>query len=69
MGYSAYDIPALARTLDLLVELEKKLGHRLSLDAVATASLGVGKPPTASTPSVGGARANSWILPNIAAST
>jgi DEAD/DEAH box helicase domain-containing protein len=43
MGYSAYDIPALARTLDLMVDLEKKLGHRLSLDAVATASLGVGK--------------------------
>ncbi|XHR27899.1 MAG: ribonuclease H-like domain-containing protein [Chthoniobacteraceae bacterium] len=43
MGYSVYDIPALARTLDLMVELEKKLGHRLSLDAVATASLGVGK--------------------------
>lgn len=43
MGYTAYDLPALVPTLDLLVELEKKLGHRLSLDAVATATLGVGK--------------------------
>jgi DEAD/DEAH box helicase domain-containing protein len=43
MGYTAYDLPALVSTLDLLVELEKKLGHRLSLDAVATATLGVGK--------------------------
>jgi len=43
MGYTAYDLPALARTLDLLVDLEKTLGHRLSLDAVATATLGVGK--------------------------
>jgi len=43
MGYSAYDIPSLARTLDLMADLEKTLGHRLSLDAVATASLGVGK--------------------------
>jgi len=43
MGYTAYDLPSLVPTLDLLVELEKKLGHRLSLDAVATATLGVGK--------------------------
>jgi DEAD/DEAH box helicase domain-containing protein len=27
----------------MLVDIELKLGHRLSLDAVATASLGVGK--------------------------
>ena len=43
MGYTAYDLPHLCQTLDMLVEVEKKLGHRLSLDAVATASLGVGK--------------------------
>ena len=43
MGYTAYDLPTLAPTLDLLVELEKTLGHRLSLDAVATATLGTGK--------------------------
>ena len=43
MGYTILDLPHQVRTLDLLVELEKKLGHRLSLDAVATASLNVGK--------------------------
>lgn len=43
MGYTILDLPHQIRTLDLLVELEKKLGHRLSLDAVATATLGVGK--------------------------
>ena len=43
MGYTAYDLPSLVPTLDMLAELEKKLGHRLSLDAVATATLGVGK--------------------------
>lgn len=43
MAYTAYDLPHLCPTLDLLVEIEKKLGHRLGLDAVASASLGVGK--------------------------
>jgi len=43
MAYTAYDLPHLCPTLDMLVEIEKKLGHRLGLDAVASASLGVGK--------------------------
>ena len=43
MGYTILDLPHQVPTLDMLVELEKKLGHRLSLDAVATATLGVGK--------------------------
>jgi len=43
MGYTILDLPHQCRTLDLLVELEKTLGHKLSLDTVATASLGVGK--------------------------
>lgn len=43
MGYTAYDLPHLCQTLDLLVDIEKTLGHRLGLDAVASASLGVGK--------------------------
>lgn len=43
MGYTILDLPSQVPTLDLLVELEKKLGHRLGLDAVATATLGVGK--------------------------
>jgi DEAD/DEAH box helicase domain-containing protein len=43
MGYTIIDLPHQCRTLDLLVEIEKKLGHRVGLDAVATATLGVGK--------------------------
>jgi len=43
MAYTAYDLPHLCPTLDMLAEIEKKLGHRLGLDAVASASLGVGK--------------------------
>ncbi len=43
MAYTVIDLPHQCRTLDLLVDIEAKLGHRLSLDAVASASLGVGK--------------------------
>jgi DEAD/DEAH box helicase domain-containing protein len=43
MGYTILDLPHQCRTLDLMVDLEAKLGHRLSLDAVATSTLGVGK--------------------------
>ena len=42
-GYTILDLAHTARTLDLMVEVEKKLGHRLSLDSIATATLGVGK--------------------------
>lgn len=43
MGYTILDLPDQCRTLDLMVDIEAKLGHRLGLDAVATASLGIGK--------------------------
>ena len=43
MGYTALDLAYTVPTLDMLVELDKKLGHRLALDAVASATLGVGK--------------------------
>jgi hypothetical protein len=43
MGYTILDLPHQCRTLDLMVDLEASLGHRLGLDAVATATLGVGK--------------------------
>ena len=43
MGYTILDLPSQVATLDLMVEVEKKLGHRLGLDAIATATLGVGK--------------------------
>jgi DEAD/DEAH box helicase domain-containing protein len=42
-GYTILDLAHTANTLDLMVEVEKKLGHRLGLDAIATATLGVGK--------------------------
>lgn len=38
-----FDPADLPHSLDLLIELEKKLGHRLKLDAVASATLGCGK--------------------------
>ena len=43
MNYTILDLPHPCRTLDLMVDIEKKLGHRLGLDAVARTSLGVGK--------------------------
>ena len=43
MGYTIQDLPHLCHTLDMLVDIEKVLGHRLGLDSVASASLGVGK--------------------------
>lgn len=42
-AYTVLDLAHTARTLDLMVDLEKTLGHRLKLDVVATATLGVGK--------------------------
>ena len=41
-GYTPFDLRQLP-TLDLLVELQKNLPHRLSLDAIATATLQVEK--------------------------
>jgi DEAD/DEAH box helicase domain-containing protein len=41
-GYTALDLRQLP-TLDMLVELQAKLQHRLSLDAIATATFGVEK--------------------------
>jgi DEAD/DEAH box helicase domain-containing protein len=43
LGYSVFDFTEHLRSLDLMVELEKKLGHRLKLEAVAHATLGEGK--------------------------
>jgi len=41
-GYSALDLTQIP-TLDMLVVLAEKLGHRLSLDSIATATFGVEK--------------------------
>ena len=43
MGYTILDLPHQCRTLDLMTDIEAKLGHRLGLDAVSTATLKVGK--------------------------
>ena len=43
MGYTVLDLPHQCRTLDLMADIEIKLGHRLGLDAVATGTLKVGK--------------------------
>lgn len=42
-GYTIYDLPTQTVNCDMLVELEKVLGHRLKLDSVASATLGTGK--------------------------
>ena len=43
MGYTILDLPHYLPTLDLLEVVEKAAGHRLSLDSVAMATLGIGK--------------------------
>jgi DEAD/DEAH box helicase domain-containing protein len=43
IGHNPFFDPAQVPTLDMLVELQKTLPHRLSLDAIATATLGVEK--------------------------
>jgi len=41
-GYTTFDLRQLP-TLDMMVELQNSLQHRLSLDAIATATFGLGK--------------------------
>jgi DEAD/DEAH box helicase domain-containing protein len=43
MGYTVIDLAHSVPTLDLMVDLEKRIGHRIGLDAVAQATLGCGK--------------------------
>jgi DEAD/DEAH box helicase domain-containing protein len=43
VGHNPFFDPSQVPTLDMLVELQKNLPHRLSLDAIATATLGVEK--------------------------
>ena len=42
-GYSTWEICTIAQSLDMIVDIEEKLGHRLKLEAVAEACLGSGK--------------------------
>ena len=43
MGYTVLDLAHELTTADLMVDMEAKLGHRLALDAIAHATLGVRK--------------------------
>jgi hypothetical protein len=43
MGYTVIDLAHSVPTLDLMVDLEKRIGHRIGLDAVAQATIGCGK--------------------------
>jgi DEAD/DEAH box helicase domain-containing protein len=43
MAYTVRDLESQIATLDLMLDVEKAVGHRLSLDSVATGTLGVGK--------------------------
>jgi hypothetical protein len=43
MGYTIMELQEQLQSLDLLVDLEKKIGHRLKLEALASATLGAGK--------------------------
>jgi hypothetical protein len=42
-GYSMWDVAEQMKSFDLLLDLEKRLGHRIKLDDIAVASLGTGK--------------------------
>src|SRR5246127_1596512 len=43
MGYTILDLIAELRTADLMADMEKRVGHRLALDAIAQATLGIQK--------------------------
>jgi DEAD/DEAH box helicase domain-containing protein len=43
MGYTILDLVAELRTADLMADMEQRLGHRLGLDAIAHATLGIQK--------------------------
>jgi DEAD/DEAH box helicase domain-containing protein len=43
LGYTILDLKEHVRALDLMLDVEAKLGHRLALDSIAQATLGVGK--------------------------
>jgi len=43
MGYTPLDLPEFLTTLDLMVDVETAIGHRLPLEALAQGTFGVGK--------------------------
>lgn len=42
-AYAIFDLLESTHNIDMLVDVEKTLGHRLKLDSIASASLGTGK--------------------------
>lgn len=42
-SYTVFDLLETTTNFDMLVDVEQRLGHRLKLDAIASATLGVGK--------------------------
>lgn len=42
-GYVLYDMPSQTFNLDMLVDIEERIGHRVKLDNIAANSLGAGK--------------------------
>ncbi len=42
-GYSTWDVDSQMRSLDIMLDLESKLGHKPKLEDVAMASIGTGK--------------------------
>ena len=43
MGYTVLDLPSQLATLDLLLDVDKILGHKLKLESIAQGTLGTGK--------------------------
>ena len=43
MGYTILDLTSELPTADLMLDVEKRLGHRLGLDSIANATLGIQK--------------------------
>lgn len=43
MGYTVRELQEQIQSFDILLDIEKRIGHRLKLEALATATLGAGK--------------------------
>ena len=56
MGYTVLDLAHELPTADLMLDMETKLGHRLGLEAIAHATLGVRKTAASLDATAGGAR-------------
>lgn len=43
MGYTVMELQEQTRSFDILLDIEKRIGHRIKLESLATATLGAGK--------------------------